>query len=406
MLKPLPPPWDRFVPFLQKLSVWAGFFTILWFLRPFFFLVFLTFVFGYVLEHIVETLEPRIDSRRTRVIVGFVTILAILVGMGFVVAPELAKQADAFPKEIKRHIVAVDEALEKLRQDYPSIGDLMPQNVSTRDIAFELFGFHAGDTPHPATPVPPPPQETGSPSVLVDDDSSIALRSWLPQAVKILGSTVAIGSAFLLSLLFSLLIVLDLPNLAVGAKHLRETRLRFIYDEVSDNVFHFGRVLGRALEAQLMIAILNTALTAIGLYFMEIPNIAFLSAIVFVCSFIPVAGVFVSSLPICLQTLTAKADVVWVLYMIGFITIIHMIEAYILNPRIYGAHLKMNPVLVLSILVISHHLFGVWGLVLGVPITTYVYKYVICGRRDAIGDDDDGPQVPVVAVTPTKPGAT
>jgi predicted PurR-regulated permease PerM len=58
-----------------------------------------------------------------------------------------------------------------------------------------------------------------------------------------------------------------------------------------------------------------------------------------------------------------------------------MIEAYVLNPRIYGAHLKMNPVLVLSILVITQHLFGMWGLVLGVPITTYVYKHVICGRK-------------------------
>ena len=74
-----------------------------------------------------------------------------------------------------------------------------------------------------------------------------------------------IGSAFLLSLLFSFLIVLDFANLARGARHLHDTRLQFIYDEVSDSLFHFGRVLGQALEAQLMIAILNTGLTSVGL---------------------------------------------------------------------------------------------------------------------------------------------
>ena len=40
---PLPAPWNKFVPFLQRLVIWALFFGALWALRPFFFLVFLTF---------------------------------------------------------------------------------------------------------------------------------------------------------------------------------------------------------------------------------------------------------------------------------------------------------------------------------------------------------------------------
>src|SRR5690606_4096435 len=175
---------------------------------------------------------------------------------------------------------------------------------------------------------------------------------------------------------FSFLIVLDFPALARGARHLHDTRLQFVYDEISDSVFHFGRVLGQALEAQLMIALLNTLLTAAGLNFMGLPNVVFLSMIVFVCSFIPVAGVFISSVPICLTALTV-GDISLMMWSIVFITVIHMIEAYILNPRIYGAHLRMNPVLVLAILVMSHHLFGVWGLILGVPVVNYFVKYVI-----------------------------
>ena len=59
------------------------------------------------------------------------------------------------------------------------------------------------------------------------------------------------------------------------------------------------------------------------------------------------------------------------------ITIIHIIEAYIINPRIYGHHMKMNPVIVLIILTVGGKLFGVWGLVLGVPVSNYLFRHAI-----------------------------
>lgn len=402
MPNPLPPPWDRFVPFVQKMTVWIAFFAILWFLRPFFFLVFMTFVFGYMLEHFVELTDGKAMSRRFRVILGFMILLALLVGIGWLVAPDLGRQAAAFPGEIRSQLAQFESRLAEWRTEKEWIRDLVPADFKVKDAVGEIFGSRSDSNGVDSLPAPTtePSSEAGGAAAANsvtdpkhhDSGSANVLLSILPLAFRLLGSTLAVGSFFLLSLLFSFLIVLDLPNLANGARHLRDTRLRFVYDEVSDNVFRFGRVLGQALEAQLMIAILNTALTAIGLYLFKMPNIAFLSAVVFICSFIPVAGVFISSVPICLQTLTVKGDFVWVLYMIGFITLIHMIEAYILNPRIYGAHLKMNPVLVLSILVITHHLFGMWGLVLGVPVTTYVYKHVICGRSSDAEDEEVDPE--------------
>jgi predicted PurR-regulated permease PerM len=59
------------------------------------------------------------------------------------------------------------------------------------------------------------------------------------------------------------------------------------------------------------------------------------------------------------------------------IVVAHMVEAYILNPRIYGHHLRMNPVVVLMILTMSGRLFSVWGLILGVPICTYIFGHAI-----------------------------
>ena len=82
-----------------------------------------------------------------------------------------------------------------------------------------------------------------------------------------------------------------------------------------------------------------------------------------------------------------------VLWLIAAILIIHAIEAYLLNPLIYGRHLRLHPLAVLVILLVAEHLFGVWGLLLGVPIAAFVLKYVVEGEAVA----------PVVAVAPSAP---
>ncbi|MFH0943625.1 MAG: AI-2E family transporter [Planctomycetota bacterium] len=455
MRKPLPPPWDQFVPFAQKVFVWAMVFGVLWFLRSFFFLVFLVFVFGYVMQHGVTKLERRIKSRRLRVVIVFLLLLTGLVGVGWALGPEMARQAQEFPRLLRRNQELLDQEITRLRAEKPSLAEYLPEKLELMPILGEVFGLEGLGFRQPAAEEPDQEQltkeeETGRMIALADelalaterlvslsdamtaeqegDPNAVPVEEggpardelkaatdrlveathgltvvaerraadqqdslagepderWkpiLPKVIYFAGRSLSIGSAFLLSLLFSFLIVLDFPNLARGARHLHDTRLQFVYDEISDSVFHFGEVLGQALEAQLMIAILNTGLTAIGLAIMGMPSIAFLSTVVFVCSFIPVAGVFISSVPICLTALTV-GGIGLLLWSILFITIIHMIEAYILNPRIYGAHLRMNPVVVLAILVMSHHLFGVWGLILGVPLVNYAVNFVIHGKPD------------------------
>ena len=48
----------------------------------------------------------------------------------------------------------------------------------------------------------------------------------------------------------------------------------------------------------------NTALTALGMWLLQIPGIGLLGLFVFICSFIPIAGVFISTAPIAFVALT------------------------------------------------------------------------------------------------------
>ena len=101
-----------------------------------------------------------------------------------------------------------------------------------------------------------------------------------------------------------------------------------------------------------------------------------MSLFVFICGFIPIAGVFLSTLPMAFVALTEYgfSTLAAVLVMVSGI---HFVEAYGLNPLIYSAHLKLHPLLVLSVLVVAEHLVGVWGLMLAVPATVFALDYVI-----------------------------
>lgn len=48
----------------------------------------------------------------------------------------------------------------------------------------------------------------------------------------------------------------------------------------------------------------NTALTVLGMWVLKIPGIGLLGLFVFICSFIPIAGVFISTAPIAFVALT------------------------------------------------------------------------------------------------------
>jgi predicted PurR-regulated permease PerM len=171
-----------------------------------------------------------------------------------------------------------------------------------------------------------------------------------------------------------------------------------VYGELAPFFADFGSVLGKSFEAQGAIAVVNTTLTTLGLTILSVPGVGFLSVVTLVCSFIPVAGVFISTLPMLILALSeygaAKAAAV-----LAMVAGVHLIEAYVLNPQIYSAHLHLHPFLVLVVLYVAEHLCGVAGLLMAVPVSVYLLRSLVLGnvsvgtaaeRPDADFDDEEG----------------
>jgi len=100
--------------------------------------------------------------------------------------------------------------------------------------------------------------------------------------------------------------------------------------------------------------------------------------LVFVCSFIPLLGVLLSTMPMGIVALgefgVYKMAQVWLM-----VFIVHVVEAYFLNPQIYSSKLKLHPILVLVALYVTEHCFGIGALFLAVPVTVFAIHAVLGG---------------------------
>ncbi len=372
ILSSLPAPWSHILPLGARVLVWGLFFGILYILRSFFLLLFLTFVFVYFQSSSIKRLEPYIKLRAARVILIFSVFLGMLTMVGFFLAPRVMDQAGRFINQFPSYIESTDKVLFNIGDKYPMLTDIIPELKKTRD---------SNTLEDEKDPLSQPSPTAAMFQILTGVGEESSDKENIKQVIgqlRSIGENIAsIVSYFLLALLFSFLILLDLPTFSKNFTKLKDTKIDFIYNEVADSIRDFALVLGQALEAQFIIAIFNTIFTAIGITMLGLSTkVAFLSVIVFFCSFIPVIGVFISSVPICLVALQSSGLDTMMLAII-LITIIHLVEAYILNPRIYGSHMRINPVIVLIILTISGKLFHIWGLILGVPVYTYIFGTAI-----------------------------
>jgi len=134
--------------------------------------------------------------------------------------------------------------------------------------------------------------------LLNNQDTAVTLTSAIVSSVSRFAAQVAV------SLVLSFVVVWDLPTIAAGFRSLETSRLSPIYKEVAPSVAVFGQLFGKALQAQARIALVNTGLTAAGLVALAIPGVGLLSLFVFLCSFIPIAGCFISTVPIAFVALT------------------------------------------------------------------------------------------------------
>ncbi|MCB9881286.1 MAG: AI-2E family transporter [Planctomycetes bacterium] len=347
--------WGRLIAILKRVGIWAIFLLLLSIFRDFFLLLFMTFIFAFIMNtmaNFAARFSFLKDHLKLRVILAFLIFLGIWGLAGWYAIPQIKLQAQQGYETIDKYWNDIKE------KDPEDIVKMLPSEL------------------HPL--IGPTLQSEEVVSRVKEFGQEWLGNNGLEMFRKFILGLIEFATVFLLAIVFSFMILLDMPRLTAEIRKLEQTKLKPFFDEVSSSIVQFGLILGRTFQAQIVIAGVNGIQILIAMWVLDLPQAVFCSTLVFICSFVPVAGIFISSVPVCLIALS-EGGIQLALIMAGLIAAVNTMEAYVLNPRIMGAALHMNPVLVLAILTVGHHMVGVWGLLLGVPVCYYFFAHAIWG---------------------------
>jgi len=203
------------------------------------------------------------------------------------------------------------------------------------------------------------------------------IKQQVTTGAKVLFSTItsigSMGITFVMSLILSFFFIIEKDWVSEFGRAFFNSKIGLFSEDVAYLGKKFVNTFGVVIEAQFIIAIVNTVLTILGLIFMKFPQDQLLSLalMIFILSLIPVAGVILSCVPLSLiaYTVGGVQDVIYVLIMI---MIIHAIESYLLNPKLMSSKTDLPIFYVFVILMFSEKFFGVWGLVIGIPAFVFL----------------------------------
>jgi predicted PurR-regulated permease PerM len=161
-------------------------------------------------------------------------------------------------------------------------------------------------------------------------------------------------------------------------------RSRLSFDRL---LFRMERGLSGVVRGQLLICLINGILSAIGFRLFDLKYWPVLALVAAVGSLIPIFGSILSTVPAVLIGLTQDFwTALWaVLWVLG----IHQLEANFLNPKIIGTAAKIHPCIVVFVLLVGEHFFGLWGALLAVPAWSVTQSLFLHWRSLVVVDAVD-----------------
>jgi predicted PurR-regulated permease PerM len=183
------------------------------------------------------------------------------------------------------------------------------------------------------------------------------------------------GINIVIALLLSIFFLLDKDEIIEFTYKFKQSKISEICIEIQ---FFWGKFIssfGKVIEVQIIIATINGILSTIGLSIIGFPHLLGFGMMVMLLGLIPVAGVIISLVPLSIVAFN-NGGLIYVVYILIMIALLHAFEAYILNPKLMSSKTKLPIFYTLSILLVSEHIAGVVGLIVGIPIFMFILDII------------------------------
>lgn len=190
-------------------------------------------------------------------------------------------------------------------------------------------------------------------------------------AVSMATSLGGLGVDILFALVLSLFFMLGKSKTIAFFRKFRGSRLDFVYNDLSYFTRKFTNSFGKVIETQVAITLINSVISVIALAFLGFPNLLGLWFMVFFLGLIPVAGVFISLVPLSIIAYNI-GGIRYIVYTLILVAVLHALESYVLNPKLMSHSTKLPVFVTFLILIVSEHFFGIWGLIVGIPTVMFL----------------------------------
>lgn len=136
-----------------------------------------------------------------------------------------------------------------------------------------------------------------------------------------------------------------------------------------------NQIFFQFLSSQLLDAIVVGILTSIAMSILGVKYSVLLGCMIGLFNLIPYIGAIIAVVIAAIITIFT-GGIGRAIWMLTIVTILQQIDANIINPKIVGNSLKINPILVILAVTVGGAYFGIIGMFLAVPVIT-VIKVII-----------------------------
>lgn len=136
--------------------------------------------------------------------------------------------------------------------------------------------------------------------------------------------------------------------------------------DIKNAIKNIDSVLSTYISSQLLVSFILGILMFVGYLIIGLPNALLMAFFAMITNIIPFIGPFLGAVPAVLIAFTINWKMV--LKVIILAVVIQQAEGDFVTPKIVGEKLKLHPLGVMFIILISVSLFGIFGAFIGVPL--------------------------------------
>lgn len=199
------------------------------------------------------------------------------------------------------------------------------------------------------------------------------LAGILSSALGIIGGITATVTNIVLALIFAIYLLLRKDKLFRDINRMRKAYFSKAFNERASRVFHTANDTFRSFfVGQFVEAIILGTLCFIGMSILRLPYAAMSGTLVGVTAFIPIVGAFLGAgiSAFIILTVNPMQAVIFVIFLI----ILQQLEGNVIYPKVVGSSVGLPGIWVLAAVTVGGGLYGVFGMVLGVPMAATLYK--------------------------------